>query len=332
MATNNKVLNVDFESSVQKSNEFSMAKLNQGLTLNQMQLLAYAIYCTQFDGKTEFHKSDFEKRFGIEKYQTVQARKDVPKLSRLQFSLVDMEEDIVDYMNIFQRIKYEKGLFIFKWSDDMIPHILELQDNYITSDLTVTSQFKSSYSWTLYDYLKAHYGYWHKKISKEGIMNLFGVNGVKSYEANTGILKKKVLDVAIAEINKFTELNIAYDEIKEGRTIIGFRLNWSTGKKVVAATSKQVMELNFILETIDKDTLRYMDLKSAEDRKEVAECVRKALDMAAEVNAAFGGGLTKKRAELMLIEANRLKKLLELKVEMDKDGRVPLYNWLEERE
>ena len=31
------------------------------LTLNQMQLLAYAIYSTQKDGKTEFIKANFEK-------------------------------------------------------------------------------------------------------------------------------------------------------------------------------------------------------------------------------------------------------------------------------
>ena len=58
------------KTALKKSNELSMAKLNQGLTLNQMQLLAYAIYSTQQDGKTEFIKADFEKKFGIEKYQT----------------------------------------------------------------------------------------------------------------------------------------------------------------------------------------------------------------------------------------------------------------------
>ena len=57
----------------------------------------------------------------------------------------------------------------------MIPHILELKEKYIITDLTITSQFKSGFSWTLYEYLKAHYGYWHKPISKEALMRLFGV-------------------------------------------------------------------------------------------------------------------------------------------------------------
>lgn len=42
----------DYDNSMEKSNELSMAKLSSGLTLNQMQLLALAIYCTQKDGRT----------------------------------------------------------------------------------------------------------------------------------------------------------------------------------------------------------------------------------------------------------------------------------------
>ena len=53
-----------YENTIKKSNELSMAKLNHGLTLNQMQLLAFAIFCTQQNGVTEFHKINFEKQFG----------------------------------------------------------------------------------------------------------------------------------------------------------------------------------------------------------------------------------------------------------------------------
>ena len=64
---------INYENSIKKSNEFSMAKLNQGLTLNQMQLLAFAIYSTQQNAKTEFRKVAFEKKFGINEYRTEDA-------------------------------------------------------------------------------------------------------------------------------------------------------------------------------------------------------------------------------------------------------------------
>lgn len=55
---------------MKKSNELSLARLSHSLTLNQMQLLAYAVFATQKNGKIEFHKADFEKKFELEKYQT----------------------------------------------------------------------------------------------------------------------------------------------------------------------------------------------------------------------------------------------------------------------
>ena len=168
-----------------------MAKLNQGLTLNQMQLLAFAIYSTQQNAKTEFRKVAFEKKFGINRYRTEDAQKDVPtELSSLKFSIEDLENDklIFEY---FSAIRYERGYLLLKWNEDMIPHILELKEKYILTDLTIKSKFKSGFSWTLYDYLKAHYGYWHKPFSKEALMRLFCVENTKSYQMNSSLLKRE---------------------------------------------------------------------------------------------------------------------------------------------
>src|SRR5690606_26599124 len=107
------------------------------------------------------------------------------------------------------------GLFRFTWADEMIPHILELKEKYITTDLRIASKFKSSFTWTLYDYIKAHHGYWHKQISKDGLMKLFGVENKKAYQNNTGLLKQYVLDIAIEEINNHTELEVRYNVEKE---------------------------------------------------------------------------------------------------------------------
>src|SRR5690625_6925773 len=87
-----------------------MAKLSHGLSLNQMQLLAYAIYCTQQDGKTNFIKADMEKKFNIEKYQTVHAKEDARRLIDLKFSTEDLENDAFDFWNVFQKISYKSGL------------------------------------------------------------------------------------------------------------------------------------------------------------------------------------------------------------------------------
>ncbi|KAA9021556.1 RepB family plasmid replication initiator protein [Niallia endozanthoxylica] len=54
-------------------------------------------------------------------------------------------------------------------------------------------------------------------------MKLFRVEKEKTYQQNTG-------DVAISEINEYTELEVHYKEEKRGRAIVDFDLIWSNGK------------------------------------------------------------------------------------------------------
>lgn len=330
---NEKVQIVNYENSIQKSNEFSMAKLNIGLSLNQMQLFAYAIFCTQQDGQTEFHKSDFEKKFEINRYNTSEAKKDAQKLTTLQFSMEDLEQDSFEFINIFGSIKYKQGVFNFNWNNDILPHIIDLKDKYITTDLTITSQFKSSFSWTLYDYLKAHYGYWHKPISKVIALKLFGVENRKSYE-NAAQFKRTVLDVAIAEINEHTEFEVWYKDQKKGRSIVGFDIHWSTGAKETAATSPQIKELQSFIDAIVDGMFTYVNVSNDVDRADAIERINKMRDFMQHVQEPIC--ITKQYADNLIVLAkdhfNQLETILKRDIEAKKNPKPEFYNWLEERE
>lgn len=334
--TNSKTQIISYENSIQKSKEFSISKLNQGLTLNQMQLLAFAIYSTQQNGATEFHKADFEKKFGIEKYQTIHAKQDAQKVSSLQFSIEDLENHYFEYWNVFGSIKYKEGLFTFRWNEEFIPHILELKEKYITTDLTITSHFKSGFSWTLYDYVKAHYGYWHKPISKEALMRLFGVEDKKTYRENTALFKKTVLDVAIAEINKYTELEIHYTVEKEGRAITGFDLIWSNGQKLTSATKKQIKEIENVIDIVFEDMFEYINLDNETDRLRARDLIREIENMRKFTDEPIS--ITGERANELIQKAvwnfRQLNGLLEKNhktVSPDSVKKVEFYNWLEDR-
>lgn len=334
MRKNEKVQMINFENSIQKSNEFSMAKLNSGLSLNQMQLLAFAIFSTQRDGKTDFHKADFEKKFNITQYRTSEAKKDAQKLTSLQFSIEDLEKDYFEFINIFGSIKYDNGEFIFKWNEDVLPHIIGLKEKYITTDLTITSNFKSSFSWTLYDYLKAHYGYWHKPISKDAALKLFGVEDKKTYQKNSARFKETVLDVAINEINEHTEFEVWYKEEKEGRSIAKFDLHWSTGKGEAAATQAQIKELKAIVDAIMDDPFKYADISNEENRHEAIERIRKLNEFFQHLTEPVC--ITKQFADNLLTLANdhlrQLELLLAKEIELKKNKAPEFYNWLEDRE
>src|SRR5699024_3180771 len=151
--------------------------------------------------------------------KTKDAFEDSDKIATLRFSTQDLENERFSFVNVFSAIDYEFGTFIFEWNKRMLPHILELKEKYVLTDLTVTSQFKSGFSWILYDYLKAHYGYWNKEFSKEALTRLFAVENRKTYQKSTSEFKRGVLNVAIEEVNKYTELEVWYGEKKVGNKI-----------------------------------------------------------------------------------------------------------------
>ncbi|MDJ0333576.1 replication initiation protein, partial [Planococcus sp. S3-L1] len=331
---NSKTKLISYENSIKKSNELSMAKLYQGLTLNQMQLLAYSIFCTQKNGVTEFRKTDFEEKFGVLQYRTEDALKDSDKITSIKFSTVDMENEKFKFWNAFIGMGYDKGLFTFEWSPKMLPHILEVKEKYyVTTDLTIASNFKSSFSWTLYDYLKAHYGCWYKNISKNELMELFGVQDINSYQINTAMFKKRVLDIAIKEINEHTELEVSYKNLKEGRTITGFKIDWSNGTKLTSATKKQINEIKNIVDASFDNMFQYVDLDNTADRQRAIDLVRKIEKLRIFTDDDIG--ITSEKASQLIqtaiLDFKRLNHLLEknnLELSRDTVKKVEFYNWL----
>jgi len=336
MRKNLKTQLISHENSIRKSNELSMAKLNQGLSLNQMQLLAFSIFSTQQNGVTEFHKVDFEKKFKLTKYNTEDALKDSDRITSVKFSTADLENEDFKFWNVFMGMSYKKGHFKFEWNPRMIPHILNLKEKYITTDLSIASKFKSSFSWTLYDFIKAHHGYWHKLVTKNDLMQLFGVENIKTYIENTAQFKRSVLDVAISEINAHTELEIRYNVEKEGRAISGFDLIWSNGQKLSSATKKQIKEIQSILDIVFEDMFQYININDENDRQRAIKLIREIESM-----REFTGEpicITKEKADDLIKKAvwnfremNRLLEKNNRPVSEKSVKKVKFYNWLEDR-
>src|SRR5699024_6549196 len=101
-----------------------MARMNQGLSLNQMQLFAFAIYSTQQDGKTEFRKHEFEKKFKIKQLRPNDAMDDAYKLLDLKIQVRDSDQEKGRGHNVFIDYYYDKGQFSFNWNDMFLSHIL----------------------------------------------------------------------------------------------------------------------------------------------------------------------------------------------------------------
>lgn len=325
---NDKEQLINYENSIQKSNDFSFSKLSNKLTLNQMQLLAYAIFSTQKNGKTKFIKADFEKKFGMARYNTSYAYRDSERLLDLKVSLLDKEKNRFKHWNVFTDMEYSDGLFVFNWHNEILPYILNLKERFTSIDLTIVDKFKSEFSWMLYDHLKSLYGYWNISFTKDEILELFKVQDRKTYQKHTGVFKQMVLNVAIEEINEHTELDVRYEEKKQGRSIVGFVVKWSTGKTIASATTSQISALRPIVEVITDDMFKYTNLKNEENRERAIEMIREIEYMRIHTKEPIS--ITKEYADQLINKANDYLRQLELMLEKD-DRESIYYNWLEEQ-
>ena len=333
---NGKKATISYENTFKKSNQLSLAKFNQTFSLNQMRLFAYFIYATQITSEkvgtdtysTKFTKADLVNKLEFKSYHLKEINADCEALFDLKVSSSNLSEEQFEMERIFYKVTYNKGEFTFLWNAAFLPHILEINEKYILNNLMVTSKFKSVHSWRLYETLNALYGYFHKKFTKEELMEVFEVENYPTYIANTSRFTKGILDVAIDEINEFSEIYVDYTEIKKGRKVVGFDLHWSIGERVIIASNNLMSEIRALLKAINMQSLNILDIKDPELLIEATNIFRQAkqyeyIDDQTKLNKAD--------AELIYFNLSRYMDQIN-HILNTKKPESKFYNWLDERE
>lgn len=333
MLSNDKEIALNLETTIRKSNEFSLAKLSNGMSLAQTQLFSFALLNTPNARQVRFRRIDFMACFNLKTYKTETALKDVKMLIDLKFSTVDLEADKFSFRNIFSEFSYERGIFEAVWTPEILPHILNLQEKYIMTDLSLTSKFRSSYSWILYDVIKAYYKYHFKEYSHKALMHLFSVEDKETYTKNFAALKRSVIDVAVDEINKYTEYTITYQEIKNGRKVGAVRFEWSKGKVISKITDAQALEIQQLVQFVMAQDPMVKYLKGVHPTRieESITIVREFFEMDADIEE-FTKNLDYSSADDMLNHLRNQIAKLENNILYDAPKKRVFYNWLEERE
>jgi len=137
-----------------------------------------------------------------------------------------------------------------------------------------------------------------------------------------------VLDVAIGELNEYTEFKVWYTETRKGRAIVGFKLHWSTGRRELSATDKQISLLREVHDEVERRMFDYLALENSQSR----DIARKYIIRIKEINHQVNEKLTSKQADKFIQEIKELYKYLQTLLEKDGQKRDTsfYYNWLEE--
>lgn len=125
------------------------------------------------------------------------------------------------------------------FADDVIPLITELEARFTQYELKQISGLSSTYAIRLYELLIA----WRSTgktpiLSLEEFKNKLGVNAGDYSRADN--FKRRVLDIAIKQINENTDISVEYEQHKQGRIITGFSFSFKF-KKIPKAEKQKAL-------------------------------------------------------------------------------------------
>lgn len=195
-------------------------------------------------GVLEIHASSYQEQFKVEKHSAYKALKSASRgLFEAYFEYDDVHEKtgkpIHHLVNWVQRIGYidTAGMIELQFTDAVIPLITRLTEQYTEYDLKQVSELQSEYAIRLYELMMQ----WKSvgKTNKIALAELRSKLGVapEQYKAMNNF-KARVLDLAINQINDFTDITAEYEQHKTGKAINGFTFKFKqkrTAEKLVGS-------------------------------------------------------------------------------------------------
>jgi plasmid replication initiation protein len=219
MTNNNKL--------VVKDNALIDASFNLSLIEQRIMLLAIVVAreCENLSPNTpiEVSVSDYIHQFKVDSNNAYNLIKDSARtLKRREFSYLDRYKgkEALTTANWVNKVTYvdASGLIVLYLSNEVISLISRLSEQFTKYYLEQVSDFKSKYSIRLYELVIK----WLSvgKTDKYNINDLRSKLGLDVQEYSTmSNFKSNVLDKAVTEINKHTNININYEQFKKGRII-----------------------------------------------------------------------------------------------------------------
>jgi plasmid replication initiation protein len=195
----------------------------------------------------EVHASSYINTFNVEKHTAYTVLRDA---SRSLFDRYVTYHDINPktgkdrsfHCRWVDKIGYESqsGIVFLRFTQDIVPLITRLEENFTKYELQQVSRLTSSYAIRLYELLIQ----W-RSAGKTPIFDLSIFRqqlGVETQQYKTmSNFKTYVLDFALNQVNELTDITAKYEQHKKGRTISGFSFTLQQKK---ASSPKVIKEQN----------------------------------------------------------------------------------------
>lgn len=209
--------------SVVKSNDL-IQKTRYGLSLQEQKTIAYI--CSLIKP----HEKKREFLFDIKEYCKIcglsicgknytDIKSILEGLSRKGFQIEDEEMwtsvKWIEKPKIFKRT----GQVLIRLDEDLMPYLFELKERFTQYELYNILAMHSAFSLRIYELLKSYQNLHRKRFELDDLKERLMVQDIKSY-VNFKDFRKKVIEVAINEINELTDILVEWEPEKQGRKVV----------------------------------------------------------------------------------------------------------------
>lgn len=204
----------------------------------------------------EIHASSYINTFNVEKHTAYTVlRKASKSLFDRYVTYSDVNpktgKDRSFHCRWVDKIGYEQksGIIYLRFTQEIVPLITRLEENFTKYDLQQIAKLTSTYAIRLYELLIQ----W-RFTGKTPVFNLSIFRqqlGVEEHQYKTmSNFKTYVLEFALEQVNKSTDITAKYQQHKEGRNISGFSFSFKQ-KKVITPHSKSSISLDLFSKMTD---------------------------------------------------------------------------------
>lgn len=218
---------------VVKSNRLVEASYRLGL--NEQRIILYAICRCREEQRGLFPNEPvvitaeaFAKQFpSIDKGHVYhQLKEAMDALYERSVTLYEKDEDTghdqVSKTRWISKASYVDGAGRIKvvFTQDVIEHITRLDGEFASYQLEKVGNMTSAYAIRIYELLAQHRAIGHRTLNMASLREKLGVEPGE-YKLTTNFIRK-VIEVAVEQINKHSDLTVSYKPVKTGRAITDF--------------------------------------------------------------------------------------------------------------
>lgn len=184
--------------------------------------------------------NDFDRELGVDKdnaYRDLRAA--VNKLYKRTIKL-DKDDPDSERRWIYEKAAFKsKGEITLYFSPSILPYLTALKERFTSYKLKDVAQFESSYSFRFYELFSSWKGKDELKVDVAWIRDALQLDDKYS---NTGDLKRRVVIPAVNDIQKFSNLNVTFDQVKRGKEITHFVFKYSVKPEIATKTQLTIQE------------------------------------------------------------------------------------------